>query len=94
MTDPRHLRTPSGDRPETHLRWQERIELNPAILAGKPIVRGTRLSVPFVIGLLADGWSVSQVEDEYPGLTDADIRACLHYASEALRADPLRGISG
>ena len=61
--------------------------LDPAILVGKPIVKGTRLSVEFVVERLADGWTEQELIDGYPGLTVEDIRACLHYASERLRED-------
>ena len=54
-----------------------RIALDPKVIAGKPIIRGTRLAVEFVIGLLADGWSEGEVLANYPGLTHEDILACL-----------------
>lgn len=56
---------------------QERIVLDPAVLAGKPVIRGTRLSVDFIIGLLAQGWTEEDVLRNYPGLTHDDICACL-----------------
>lgn len=58
----------------------DRIALDPAVLAGKPVVRGTRLSVEFIIGLLADGWAEPDILRNYPGLTREDIAACLAYA--------------
>ena len=64
--------------------WRERIVVDPKVLAGKPVVRGTRLSVEFVLSLLAEGWTEQQLLANYPGLSDADIRACLAYAAEAL----------
>lgn len=64
-----------------------RIVLDPAVLAGKPVIRGTRLSVDFVIGLLADGWSEADILQNYPGLTGEDIAACLAYARDALRSE-------
>ena len=64
-----------------------RIVLDPDVLAGKPIIRGTRLSVEFVIGLLADGWSEAQIAANYPGLAHEDILACLAYARDALGAE-------
>jgi uncharacterized protein (DUF433 family) len=48
-------------------------------LGGKPVIRGTRLSVEFVVGLLDDGWSESDIFDNYPGITHDDIVACLAY---------------
>lgn len=64
-----------------------RIHLDPQVLAGKPVIRGTRLSVEFVIGLLADGWSHDDILRNYPGIEQADIAACLGYTRDALRAE-------
>jgi uncharacterized protein (DUF433 family) len=69
------------------MNWQERIVLDPAVLAGKPVVRGTRLAVEFIIGLLAQGWKEEEVLQNYPGLTREDIQACLAYASERLNSE-------
>ena len=66
---------------------EQRIVLDPAILAGKPIVRGTRLSVEFIIGLMADGWSETDILANYPGLTHEDIAACLTYARNVLNSE-------
>ena len=66
---------------------EQRIVLDPAILAGKPVVRGTRLSVEFIIGLMADGWSEPDILANYPGLTRADIAACLAYARDVLNSE-------
>jgi uncharacterized protein (DUF433 family) len=64
-----------------------RIALDAKVLAGKPLVRGTRLSVEFVIGVLAVGWSESEILSEYPGLTRADILVCLAYARDTLGSE-------
>jgi uncharacterized protein (DUF433 family) len=64
-----------------------RIILNPAILAGKPVIRGTRLSVEFVIGLMADGWAEADILSNYPGVAHDDIIACLDYARNVLGAE-------
>ncbi len=69
------------------MNWRERIEVNPAILAGKPVVKGTRLAVEFLLGLLAEGWSEADVLANYPGLSRDDLRACLEYARELLQAE-------
>ena len=66
------------------MNWRERIVVDPEVLAGKPVIRGTRLSVEFVLSLLAEGWTEQQLLGNYPRLSDADIRACLAYATEAL----------
>jgi uncharacterized protein (DUF433 family) len=64
-----------------------RIVLDPKVLAGKPVIRGTRLSVEFIIGLLADGWSEADVLSNYPGIVHEDIIACLAYARDALSSE-------
>jgi len=64
-----------------------RIVLDSAVLAGKPVIRGTRLSVDFVIGLMADGWSEADILRNYPGLCNDDIAACLAYARDVLRSE-------
>ena len=64
---------------------QDRIVLDPAILVGKPVIRGTRLSVEFIIGLLADGWTEADILENYPGIGHDDILACLAYARDRLK---------
>ena len=65
----------------------ERIVIDPAVLAGKPIVRGTRLAVEHIIDLLAQGWLEAEILANFPGLTYDDIQACLSYASAVLKAE-------
>ena len=67
--------------------WSERIVIDPAILDGKPIVKGTRLSVEFIIDLLSQGWSEMDILGNYPGVTREDVLACLAYASSILHAE-------
>ncbi len=67
--------------------WQDRIEINPSVLVGKPIIKGTRLSVEFIVELLATGWSEADIMDNYPGIGVEDIRACLEYASVRLKSE-------
>lgn len=62
----------------------ERIALDPKIMVGKPVIRGTRLTVDFVLGLLAHGATVEEILDEYQGLEREDIQACLLFASRSL----------
>jgi len=59
----------------------ERIVVDPTILAGKPVIRGTRLAVEFILELLAAGQPENEILANYPGLTREDILACLAYAS-------------
>ena len=67
--------------------WEDRIEVSPEVLVGKPVVKGTRLAVELIIDLMAQGWSQDAILDNYPGLTCEDIQACLAYASARLRAE-------
>ena len=69
------------------MKWQDRITVDPDVLVGKPVVKGTRLAVEFIIDLLAQGWTAEEILRNYPGLTQADIHACLAYASEILHAE-------
>ncbi len=62
----------------------ERIALNPKVMVGKPVIRGTRLTVQYILNLLAHGAAVDEILLEYKGLTKEDILACLLYASETL----------
>jgi uncharacterized protein (DUF433 family) len=61
-----------------------RIVADPDILVGKPCVKGTRLSVDFLLGLMAQGWGEAEILRNYPGLTRDDLLACLAYASEVI----------
>jgi uncharacterized protein (DUF433 family) len=67
--------------------WQDRITIDPKVLVGKPVIKGTRIAVEFVIDLLAQGWSESEILRNYPGLTHEDIIACLRYAGETLHSE-------
>ncbi len=69
------------------MNWQERIIVDPGILVGKPVIKGTRLAVEFIIDLLAQGWPESEILRNYPGLTREDIPACLQYASALLHSE-------
>jgi uncharacterized protein (DUF433 family) len=62
----------------------ERIALDPKVMVGKPVVKGTRLTVEYILNLLAHGATVAEILDEYDGLTHKDIRACLLFATKCL----------
>jgi uncharacterized protein (DUF433 family) len=66
---------------------QSRISLDPDVLTGKPVIRGTRLAVEFIIGLMAEGWSETDILANYPGVQHEDIIACLAYARDALSSE-------
>ncbi len=57
--------------------WQDRIVIDPTILVGKPVVKGTRLAVTFILDLRAQGWPETEILRNYPGLTHEDVQACL-----------------
>lgn len=65
--------------------WQDRIHSDPKILLGKPVVKGTRLSVEFILERFANGWTQQQVLDNYPRLTEEDIQAVFAYAYECMK---------
>jgi uncharacterized protein (DUF433 family) len=61
-----------------------RITTNPNVMVGKPVIKDTRLTVEFILNLLAHGASFPEILDEYKGLTQEDILACLLFASRSL----------
>lgn len=62
----------------------ERIGLNPAIMVGKPVIKGTRLTVDYILNLLAHGTTEEEILNEYDGLTREDIRACFLFATKSV----------
>ncbi len=69
----------------TSMDWHERITIDPKVLVGKPVIKGTRLAVEFVMELLAEGWTQEQVLANYPQLQAEDIRAVLAYATDMMK---------
>jgi uncharacterized protein (DUF433 family) len=69
------------------MEWQHRVVIDPDILVGKPVIKGTRIAVEFIIDLLAQGWTEADILRNYPGVTRDDIQACLAYASTILKAE-------
>jgi uncharacterized protein (DUF433 family) len=65
----------------------ERIAIDPSVLVGKPVIRGTRISVEFVLGLMAERWSEADILEAYPGLAVEDIQACLAYARDVMSSE-------
>jgi uncharacterized protein (DUF433 family) len=65
----------------------DRIVVDPAVLVGKPVIKGTRLAVEFIIDLLAQGWTEAEILRNYPSLTHEDVLACLAYASLRLKGE-------
>ncbi|HKV84180.1 MAG TPA: DUF433 domain-containing protein [Ktedonobacterales bacterium] len=60
--------------------WRPYIHADPNILVGKPVVKGTRLAVDFILSLLANGWTEQQILENYPSLTEESLRAVIAYA--------------
>lgn len=69
---------------QTHL---ERIEINPKVMVGKPIIKGTRIPVDLILKMLSQGISTEEILEEYPHLTKEDIQAALAYAAEVLETE-------
>lgn len=65
----------------------DRITFNPKILGGKPIIKGTRLSVEFILELLASGMTEPEIFEEYPKLKKADVKAVLEYAARTIKRE-------
>jgi len=67
--------------------WRGRITSDPHILVGKPVIKGTRISVDLILGWLANGWSVDDLLASYPHITREDVLAALAFAAEMLREE-------
>jgi uncharacterized protein (DUF433 family) len=72
---------------EVNMDWHDRIVTDPAILVGKPVIKGTRISVELVIGWLANGWTIEQILESYPHITREDVLAALAFAADRLREE-------
>ncbi len=75
------------------MNWQEHITAEPAVLVGKPVIRGTRLAVEFILGLIAQGWPEQEIMRNYR-LTAEQVRACVAYARERLNEEKVFAIAG
>ncbi len=67
--------------------WSEHVTSDPQVLGGKPLIRGTRLAIDFILGLFAAGWSQDQVLENYPSLTPESLQAVFAYAAEVLHEE-------
>jgi uncharacterized protein (DUF433 family) len=67
--------------------WQDRINVNSKVLVGKPVIKGTRIAVEFLMELLANGWTHEQFLANYPHLAEGDIQAALHYAAVTVKQE-------
>lgn len=71
------------------IEWRKHIYSDPDVLVGKPVVKGTRLSVEFILGLFSEGWSEKQVLENYPTLTTESLRAVFAFATDCIREESL-----
>ena len=67
------------------MEWRELIVADPEIMVGKPVIKGTRITVEFILDLLANEWSFADILDNYTGLTNDDIMACISYAHDLVK---------
>jgi uncharacterized protein (DUF433 family) len=71
------------------MNWHDYIHSDPAILVGKPLIRGTRLSVDFLLGLFAEGWTEQRILENYPQLSHAALQALFAFAAECIRDEAI-----
>jgi|MudIll2142460700_1097286.scaffolds.fasta_scaffold950438_2 uncharacterized protein (DUF433 family) len=71
------------------MNMEERIVVNPKIMVGKPIIRGTRIPIDAILNRLADGMTISDILEEYPNITEEDIRAALVYVSHVIAGEQI-----
>jgi uncharacterized protein (DUF433 family) len=69
------------------MKWQDRITLDPNILVGKPVIKGTRIAVEFVLELMSNDWAESDILRNFPHLKHEDLKACLAYAVDTLKSE-------
>jgi len=67
--------------------WKAHIHSNPQILLGKPVIKGTRISVEFILGLFSEGWTQQQILENYPTLNAESLQAVFAFAAECLKED-------
>ncbi|HEX6506162.1 MAG TPA: DUF433 domain-containing protein [Chloroflexota bacterium] len=73
--------------------YLDRIVIDPAIMVGKPVIKGTRIPVSVILNLLANGYDFPRIRDAYPDLTDEDIRAAVLYSEAPIRREEIRPIN-
>jgi len=74
--------------------WKRYITTDPDILAGKPVIAGTRLSVELILELIAEGWPEADILRNYPGVTREQILACVAYAKDRLSEESVFALPG
>jgi uncharacterized protein (DUF433 family) len=84
---------PNVSRRRKPMNWQDYIHTDPTVLVGKPVVKGTRLSVDFLLGLFAEGWTETRILENYPQLSHEALQAVFAFTAEVMREEaifPLR----
>jgi uncharacterized protein (DUF433 family) len=74
--------------------WREHIERNPDVMLGKPVIKGTRITVELILERLGDGWSEEDLVRAYPHLEPEHIRAAQAFAAASLRVDEVAFLDG
>jgi uncharacterized protein (DUF433 family) len=69
------------------MNWKDHIEVNSAVLVGKPIIKGTRISVELILDRMADGWTMEDVLASYPRISREDVLAALSFSSELFKEE-------
>lgn len=72
---------------EKGLDWRDHVTVNPDILVGKPIIKGTRISVELLLDRLGDGWSMAEILESYPHLKREDVQAAVKFATELFKEE-------
>ena len=75
------------------MNWKNYIHADQGVLLGKPVVRGTRLAVDFILGLFAEGWTERQILENYPTLTRESLRAVFAFSAECIRDEMMSAIA-
>lgn len=75
------------------MEWRDHIHSDPSVLTGKPVIRGTRLSVEFLLGLLAEGWTEKEILENYAQVSQEALRAVFAFAVECTRDEQVFTVS-
>jgi len=74
--------------------WRERIVIDPKIMAGKPVIRGSRVPVDAIVRRIAEGMGIKDVLEDYPNLSEEDVKAALRYAASILAGEEITPVTG
>ena len=75
------------------MNWQQYISLNPEVMTGKPVIKGTRITVELILERLGNGWTIEQLLESYPHLSPESIRACLLFAVDSIKNEIIHDIA-